>query len=86
MVARVLDACLVALAVYLVGRLVWRRKTPLPPGPSGWPLVGNVLDFPIHVPYKTFGAMSKKYGKSMYASDTVYISLTLCQAISYPSK
>ncbi|KAG6379861.1 hypothetical protein JVT61DRAFT_10421 [Boletus reticuloceps] len=57
------DICLAGLALYLVARLFWRRSVPLPPGPSGWPLIGNLLDFPTYAPYKTLGTMSTKYGK-----------------------
>ena len=65
------------LAMYLVGRLIWGRSVRLPPGPPGWPLIGNLLDFPIYAPYKTFGAMSSKYGKYMLASYKVHPSLIL---------
>ncbi|KAN0091438.1 Cytochrome P450 [Tylopilus felleus] len=59
--AHTLDVCLLGLALFLVGRLVWRR-TPLPPGPPGWPLIGNLLDLRTVAPYKTLGAMSSTYG------------------------
>ena len=64
----VLDVCLAALAVYLVGCLLWKRGAPLPPGPRGWPLIGNLIDFPTYAPYKTFAAMGRKYGKCTYVS------------------
>ncbi|KAF9237423.1 cytochrome P450 [Melanogaster broomeanus] len=57
-----LDFCLAGLALYLVGRLRKNRLHPLPPGPSGWPLIGNLLDIPSQMPWIVFGAMSKKYG------------------------
>ena len=70
----VLDVSFAGLALYLVGRLIWGRSVSLPPGPPGWPLIGNLLDFPVDAPYKTFGAMSSKYGKCMLASlDPLFI-------------
>ena len=74
----ILDICLFGLALYLVGRLVRKGSSPLPPGPPGWPLIGNLLEFPTHdAPYKTFGAMSEKYGKCILASQKVPTSLIL---------
>ncbi|KAF8134340.1 cytochrome P450 [Boletus edulis] len=62
MVAHLLtNACLLGWALYLVVRLVW-RSSPLPPGPPGWPLIGNLLDVRTDAPYKMLGAMSSKYG------------------------
>ena len=60
----VLNISLVGLALYLVGRIVWRAAPrPFPPGPPGWPLIGNLFDLQTYAPYKTLGAMSSKYGK-----------------------
>ena len=73
----VLDVPFACLALYLTGRLIWGRSVPLPPGPPGWPLIGNLLDFPVDAPYKTFGAMSSKYGKHILASYKVDASLIL---------
>ena len=74
---QVLDVAFAGLALYLVGRLTWGRSVPLPPGPPGRPLIGNLLDFPADAPYKTFGAMSSKYGKCMLASHKVQMHRSL---------
>lgn len=87
MTVHVFDACLAALALYLVGHLAWRRRIPLPPGPPGWPLIDNLLDFLSHAPYKTLGPMSERYGKSIRASPKACnTSLTFNQVLSYPLK
>ena len=80
MVVLILDICLAALTLHIVARLAWKRRTALPPGPPGWPLIGNLLDFPTHAPYKTFGPMSKIYGKSMRVAQYIYVA----HAISGP--
>ena len=38
------------------------RSLPLPPGPKGWPFVGNLLQAPINLPWKIFYEWSKVYG------------------------
>ena len=74
----VLDVSLVGLTLYLVGHIVWRAASrPLPPGPPGWPLIGNLFDLRAYAPYKTLGAMSSKYGKCILTPYIVYASLIL---------
>ncbi|KAI9571621.1 cytochrome P450 [Boletus coccyginus] len=79
----VLHVCLSGLALYLVNRLVSKRNTPLPPGPSGWPLIGNLLDFPTYAPYRTFAALSGKYGPivSFNVMGTQYVVLNSVKVI-----
>lgn len=67
----ILDVCLVGLALYLVAQLVWRKTALLPPGPPGWPLIGNLLDLRTNALYKTLGTMSSKYGECMLTSNIV---------------
>ncbi|KAF9043017.1 putative monooxygenase [Panaeolus papilionaceus] len=42
------------------------RKPRLPPGPKGWPILGNALDVPKETPWLTFADWGKKYGDVMY--------------------
>ncbi|KAK7676908.1 hypothetical protein QCA50_020164 [Cerrena zonata] len=43
-----------------------RSRLPLPPGPRGYPLIGNLLDIPKVMPWKAFGEWSKVYGDVLY--------------------
>jgi hypothetical protein len=37
---------------------------PLPPGPKGYPLIGNLFDMPIHKPWVVYDEWRKTYGKT----------------------
>nr|BED42962.1 cytochrome P450 monooxygenase [Trametes versicolor] len=54
-----------SIAVVLALRGLWLRKaskSPLPPGPRGLPLLGNLFDIPRQSAWKTFAAWSREYG------------------------
>ncbi|CAA7258706.1 unnamed protein product [Cyclocybe aegerita] len=51
-----------ALAVWSLLQLRKKRFLPLPPGPSGFPLIGNVYDIPHDYPWHTYAEWAKKYG------------------------
>ncbi|KAH7889001.1 cytochrome P450 [Phlebopus sp. FC_14] len=58
-----LDVCLAGLGLYLVKQLVFARASPpLPPGPSGWPLVRNLFDFPSKKAWLKFADLADQYG------------------------
>ncbi|KAF9227072.1 cytochrome P450 [Gyrodon lividus] len=79
-----LAVCLVGVALYLTGRLLRKRRShPPPPGPSGWPLIGNIFDLPRHRPWVAFAAMGRKYGPiiSMRMLGTQYIILNSAKAV-----
>ncbi|KAG2159163.1 cytochrome P450 [Suillus bovinus] len=45
----------VTVAVYLAKQVVIKKNPgPYPPGPRGWPLIGNILDMPRSKPWLTF--------------------------------
>jgi hypothetical protein len=56
-----LDLCLVGIGAYLV-KQVLNKNPSYPPGPRGWPLVGNIQDIPQIKPWLTFAEWDKKYG------------------------
>ena len=39
---------------------------PLPPGPKGYPLIGNLFDIPIHKPWLVYDEWCKTYGKPFH--------------------
>ena len=55
---------LVVSAIILVAARRWRKhRLPYPPGPKGYPIIGNVFDVPRGVPvWKGFASMAHKYG------------------------
>ncbi|KAG2070293.1 cytochrome P450 [Suillus decipiens] len=58
-----LDLCFTGVVIYLVRQVVIKKNpAPYPPGPRGWPLVGNVLDMPRINPWLTFAEWGRKYG------------------------
>ncbi|KAI0078413.1 CyP450 monooxygenase [Panus rudis PR-1116 ss-1] len=60
------------LAIFISNRR-WRTqgRLPLPPGPKGYPIIGNLLDLPTLTPWKTFRDWTNVYG------DLVYLDLPM---------
>ncbi|KIK45782.1 hypothetical protein CY34DRAFT_77296 [Suillus luteus UH-Slu-Lm8-n1] len=55
--------CLTGVGVYLVKKVVIKKNLiPYPPGPRGWPLIGNILDIPRTKPWVTFTEWGEMYG------------------------
>lgn len=42
---------------------------PLPPGPKGYPIIGNLLDMPEEVEWKKYREWSRQYGEQRFTSD-----------------
>ena len=37
---------------------------PLPPGPKGYPLIGNLFDMPVHKPWLVYDEWRRTHGKT----------------------
>lgn len=58
----------VALPVWFWLRRRQKNALPHPPGPKGYPLIGNVLDFPTGVPlWRGLATMAKQYGRNSHS-------------------
>lgn len=57
----------VFLAMQMYRHIMWRKGNPhglpLPPGPPGQFLIGNLKDMPVKDPWLTYTEWSKKYGQ-----------------------
>ncbi|KAL4264719.1 cytochrome P450 family protein [Pleurotus pulmonarius] len=59
----------VALALALAGRYRWRTtKLPLPPGPKGYPVIGNLFDMPFKEQWVVYHDWCKQF-----SSDIIYL-------------
>lgn len=57
------NICLLGVGVYLVIRvLLSKRSSPLPPGPVGWPVIGNLFEIPSEKHWEYCTTLGKKYG------------------------
>ncbi|TFK48005.1 cytochrome P450 [Heliocybe sulcata] len=62
-------AIVILLTAWLFSSRSRRGRLPLPPGPKGLPLIGNLLDFPAKFQWLTFDKWHEQYG------DIVYLNL-----------
>ncbi|KAF8444947.1 cytochrome P450 [Boletus edulis BED1] len=79
------DVCLFGAALYLVKRLVGsRRSNSLPPGPTGWPVIGNLFQISSEKNWEDFAALGKEFGDISTISilGTRYVVLNSYEAIS----
>jgi hypothetical protein len=64
-----LDASLGFVLVFLLWKIYSRSSPPShPPGPKGWPLIGNLFDMPKEKAWNVFTQLSKEYGAFSYLS------------------
>ncbi len=74
---RALDILFGGLGVLLLFILFsQKRRDKLPPGPSGFPLVGNVLDMPTSKEWLTFARWGERWG-SCILSRYLFIGLLM---------
>lgn len=57
-------ALVLLLAVYLLARVLKRRKYPLPPGPPGDFLLGHYRKVPLDAAFKQYAAWGREYSVS----------------------
>lgn len=88
----VLKSSLVASGIFLA-LIYWhyimkrkRSRLPLPPGPKGLPIVGNLYDIPADKPWTVYDKWFQKYGMSSTLFLRCASSLTSHQAISFTLK
>ena len=59
-----LDAVAVLVAAILLNRLFAKKPAgPLPPGPKGLPIIGNMLEMPTSHEWRTFGQWGERWGE-----------------------
>ena len=49
--------------IYVMNIHNWRQRQKLPPGPAGWPVIGNLLEMPISHPWLRFAEWGAKWGE-----------------------
>ena len=54
------------LALLLSGLVLFRKRSNVPPGPPGDPIIGHVRIMPSEYPWKTFSEWGKKYGDVVF--------------------
>jgi hypothetical protein len=74
-----LDLALATLALFLVKSFLSKRP-PLPPGPKGLPLLGNLFDMPKSREWLTFAKWGQQYGACLKARRNTILILFSNQA------
>lgn len=57
-----LSSASIVLGCAALTRLVLRQRPDLPPGPKGYPIVGNLFDLPPSHVWEKFSEFGKQYG------------------------
>jgi len=60
----VLFLCLACLPIVLYSRRN-SKHLPYPPGPNGYPIIGNLLDVPTEKAWLTYSELSRTYGERL---------------------
>lgn len=77
-------AGLLSAAAYLLIHTTTRTTNPYPPGPHGWPFIGNLLQIPQVAPWLVYSAWADKYGSWTHLYHVP--QLTAVQAMSCTSQ
>ncbi|KAI0060603.1 cytochrome P450 [Artomyces pyxidatus] len=54
--------CALLCAFVILGLISYRLRAPLPPGPTGLPILGNLLDMPTSQEWKVFAEWGERWG------------------------
>lgn len=75
-----LDVVVGTVAVYCVYRLMTleKRALSLPPGPRGFPLIGNLLDVPAEREWLTFAKWGETYGMWLHVTCICFGLINFC--------
>jgi len=61
-----LDSFVLGALLLVISTYVQKRKNsaglPYPPGPPGYPVIGNILDIPKEAPWEQYDEWAKQYG------------------------
>ena len=68
-------AAAVLLLLVLRAVIVRKRRGPMPPGPPGWPIIGNVLDIPLDYSWHTFAKWAERWGECRRCLTLAVVSL-----------
>ncbi|KAI1795415.1 cytochrome P450 [Ganoderma leucocontextum] len=55
-------AAVVLFVLILRTAILRKRRDPMPPGPAGWPIIGNAFDVPVNYQWKTFAKWGERWG------------------------
>ena len=83
------DRPYLSLASVIIGSaaLVWlgrrRSRSRLPPGPKGYPIVGNLFDLPPTHVWEKFGEWGKQYGGLSFLHPRPHIIHTLTRVYTH---
>jgi hypothetical protein len=71
--------------LHLVLRRAWQRRRrpnlPLPPGPKGYPIIGNLFDIPTEYPERAYSRLLDRYGGLMAGFNAVGRILTVSSQV-----
>jgi hypothetical protein len=80
-----LGLALVFLLWKIVSRSRFSQSRTYPPGPKGWPIIGNLLEMPKEKAWTVFTQLSKEYGASPFVVFMKYNVICYFQASSFIS-
>ncbi|KAF5376002.1 hypothetical protein D9757_008810 [Collybiopsis confluens] len=74
-------------ALVLFSRLLWNRlsghrRLPHPPGPKGWPVIGNLLDIPKEKAHEAYVGMGLKYQSDMLYLNAAGTSMLVLNSVN----